>query len=231
MGGYQRRRVDPNLPLAVVYYDGLALPSGDSSSDKMNRLILLRNRALMHVLWSTAARVDEVLQLRCNDVGSGTAKSSTVRAKGRQPHDVFLDEETRSAIRAYLEERKRQDVRSRWLFVGHRTGRPRSPLTRATAWSVVKEAAEAVGLVVPTSPHSIRHYRARQYRRAGVSLETIQDILGHADVTTTGKVYAPTDSAAVRRAVSEHGLSASEAAQQVRTVQEQHTGEVSGDEG
>jgi site-specific recombinase XerD len=217
---YRRKRVDPNLPLAVVHYDEIPLPSADTRQARRHRLILLRNRVLMHVLWSTAARVEEIVSLTCNQVQNGLASRVDVVAKGRKSHEVFLDTDAQRAIQAYLQERETQGVRSRWLFVGHR-GRPRGHLTRQTAWSIVSEAAAEVNLTVKTSPHSIRHYRAQQMLDAGVGPDVVQALLGHADISTTNVVYAAASRETVRQAVAEKAITATEAARQVRDRQDE----------
>jgi integrase/recombinase XerD len=217
---YRRKRVDPNLPLAVVHYDGIPLPSADTKQARRQRLIVLRNRALMHVLWSTAARIEEVVGLTCNQVQNGLATRVEVVAKGRKSHEVFFDAGAQRAIQAYLRERETQGVHSRWLFVGHR-GKPRGHLTRQTAWHIVLEAATAVNLTVKTSPHSIRHYRAQQMLDAGVGPDVVQALLGHADISTTNVVYAAASRETVRQAVAEKGITATEAARQVRARQDE----------
>jgi len=71
--GYQRRPVDDRVPEIVTYYDDLPLPPPDSPQECQQRLIILRARALVHLLYATAARVSEVLSLTRRQVRDGAA--------------------------------------------------------------------------------------------------------------------------------------------------------------
>jgi len=206
--GYIRRPVDERIPLVVVYYDALPLPSPTSSRDARKRLQILRNRAVVHTLYSTAARAGELITLTREQVREGRAAEAEIMGKGGFRRVIFFDEETRRAIRAYLAARQDDNP---WLFIPH-NGRKRGHIARSTVWAIVKHAARSLGLDPNTSPHSFRHYRAIQLLNEGMPLESVQAFLGHRQIGTTRTVYAPTMLSTLREQLKQCAVPAGEAA-------------------
>lgn len=170
---------DPDLPAVVLFYDEQPLPE-----DRLERLRLLRSRAIVHTLYASAGRIAEVASLNRKDVADGRRREVVVTGKGRKQRFIFLTPEAQEAIRAYIEERK-DDYEPLFISHGRDYGRR---LSTVSIWATVKKAARALGLHV--TPHDFRHYRATQMLEEGAPLEAIQDILGHADISTTKRVYA-----------------------------------------
>ncbi|MCP4288454.1 MAG: tyrosine-type recombinase/integrase, partial [Gammaproteobacteria bacterium] len=77
------------------------------------------------------------------------------------------------------------------LFVSHSRNAKGARLSQSGAHNVVKKAVKAEGLEPSLSAHDFRHYRATQLLREGMPLEVVQELLGHADVSTTRGIYAP----------------------------------------
>jgi integrase/recombinase XerD len=180
------RAVDPELPRVVTYYDRLPLPP-QSARNRLRRLRLLRDRAIVHTLYASAGRVSEVASLTRAQVLDGRLDEIWITGKGGRDRVILLTPEAQGAIAAYCAER--QDSHP-GLFISH--GRDRgTPLGRWTLWKVVKDAAIALDLYQGTSPHHFRHYRARQLLHEGMDLEVLQAYLGHADIATTRRIYAP----------------------------------------
>lgn len=200
---YPTRQPDARLPLVVLHYDRVDLPSDKQGAA---RLRLLRDRAIVHVLYSTAGRISEVAQLNRSDVGDGHAESAIVIGKGRKPRTLFFTPEARHAIQAYLKERTDSE---RALFVGH-SKKSKSKLGAASLWLIVKKAARDEGLS-DIHPHDFRHLRASQMLNEGARLEEVQEILGHADISTTRKIYAAFSRLAVKEAFESYRLSPEEA--------------------
>ncbi len=174
------------IPQIVAYYENLPLPA---SNDKYNRrLSLLRDRALIQVLYSTAARISEVANLNRSNVGNGYAKFATVTGKGNKPRTLHIREYAAAAIRAYLAER--HDVNPA-LFISHSRNAQNARLSSTSAHNIVKKAVKALNLHSSLSAHDFRHYRATQLLRAGMPLEVVQEFLGHTDISTTRNIYAP----------------------------------------
>lgn len=204
---YKHRRVDPELPRVVSYYDKLDLPEADSQANKLERLKILRSRAIVHTLYASGGRVSEVTSLTREMVLDGRLDEVHVVGKGGQPRLILLTMEAMKAIQAYLSERQ-DDFPG--LFISHGRGKGQ-PLGRGTVWSVVKQAAKALGLHHRTSPHSFRHFRATQLLNEGMPLESVQAYLGHQDISTTRKVYAHTKTAVLRDQLATFGRSPTEA--------------------
>lgn len=174
------------VPRIVQYYDGLPLPA---ENDRYNRrLSLLRNRALVHTLYSTAARISEVVALNRSNVDNGRASHASIMGKGNKPRTIHIRSYARKAIRAYLLERMDNNPA---LFVAHSRNAKNARLSTTSAHNVVKQAVRALGLHETISAHDFRHFRATQLLREGMPLEVVQEFLGHADISTTRSIYAP----------------------------------------
>ena len=144
----------------------------------------LRDRALLETLYGCGARISEATGLDVDDVDLD-AGSAHLRGKGDKERLVPLGSYARAAVRAYL-------VRARpgfaaggagtpALFLNSRGGR----LSRQSAWSVLRVAAERAHLGGHVSPHTLRHSFATHLLDGGADVRVVQELLGHASVTTT----------------------------------------------
>lgn len=174
------------IPRIIQYYDALPLPL---ENDRYNRrLTLLRDRAIVKMLYSTAARISEVVSLNRANVGNGRASYATIVGKGNKGRTLHIRGYAREAVVAYLAERSDANPA---LFVSHSRNSASARLSITSVHKVVKRAVNAEDLHKSLSAHDFRHYRATQLLRAGMPLEVVQEFLGHADVTTTRNIYAP----------------------------------------
>ncbi|UCG23751.1 MAG: tyrosine-type recombinase/integrase [Chloroflexota bacterium] len=174
------------IPQIVAYYGDLPLPS---SNDRFNRrMSLLRNRALVNVLYSTAARLSEVVALNRSSVDQGNANFAAITGKGGRPRTLYIRNYARKAIRAYVQERLDANPA---LFVAHSRNAGGARLSATSAHNVVKRAVKALGLHQSLSAHDFRHFRATQLLREGMPIEVVQEFLGHTDISTTRGIYAP----------------------------------------
>ncbi|RCG33364.1 site-specific tyrosine recombinase XerD [Sphaerisporangium album] len=143
-----------------------------------------RNRALLEVLYGTGARISEAVGLAVEDVEAGHV---LLRGKGGRARVVPLGRFAGEALRAYLHRARPlicppgRDTPA--LFLNARGGR----LTRQGAWEVLRSAAERAGLD-GVSPHMLRHSFATHLLDGGADVRVVQELLGHASVTTT-QVY------------------------------------------
>ncbi len=151
----------------------------------------LRDRALLELLYGTGARVSEAVGLDVDDIDLG-ARSILLTGKGDKQRVVPLGSFAADAIDAYL-------VRARpALAVKARAGRGAGPavflnsrgarLSRQSAWQVLQAAAESAGVRAHVSPHTLRHSFATHLLDGGADVRVVQELLGHASVTTT-QVY------------------------------------------
>jgi site-specific recombinase XerD len=207
------REPDPGLPRIVTYYDAIALPQPDEKRGQTKRLEILRARAIVHTLYASAGRVSEVASLTREMVLDGRKAEVRITGKGNKDRLLLLTKEAQQSIAAYCRERDRVGDKAPGLFVSH--GRNVGQmLGRGTLWSVVKKAANDLGLFKGTSPHAFRHFRAQQLLHEGMDLDVLQAYLGHADISTTRRIYAPyTATEKVRDQLETFGRTAKDAAQ------------------
>jgi integrase/recombinase XerD len=144
----------------------------------------LRDRALLEVLYGSGARISEAVGLDIDDLDV-EAGAVRLRGKGGKQRVVPLGSFAREAATAYL-------VRSRPLFAARGVGTPAvflnsrgGRLSRQSAWTVLRAAAERAGLSGKVSPHTLRHSFATHLLDGGADVRTVQELLGHASVTTT----------------------------------------------
>ncbi len=149
----------------------------------------LRDRAMLELLYASGARATELLGLDIDDLDGldhPEGGSVLLRGKGGKERIVPLGRPACDAVAAYLV-RARPALAVRGgpaLFVNSRGGR----LSRQTLWNVVGAAAERSGLDRDISPHSFRHSFATHLLDGGADIRVVQELLGHASVTTT-QVY------------------------------------------
>jgi integrase/recombinase XerD len=148
----------------------------------------LLDRALLELLYAAGLRVSEALRLDLEDLSLDGAFVRVI-GKGDRERLVPVGEVALDAIRSWLDgphraivaEHHVQPIRGGPLFVG-RTGRR---LARQQAWAIVKRAAAAAGLAGRVSPHTLRHSFATHLLEGGADLRIVQELLGHASISTT----------------------------------------------
>jgi integrase len=204
--GYKTQPIKEAVPLIIQYFDSLPLPNDDKPRPRRQRLSILRNRAIVHTLFATGLRAQELASLRRSDCADGEGDKMLITGKGEKERVVMLNPEAKAAIRAYLRARdedrsqksevgsQKSEVRSQReapLFIRHDRDRL-APITTKTVWQVVSEAAKALGLEATISPHDFRRYIATTMLSEGMPLESVQAFLGHESIVTTRTVYAHT---------------------------------------
>lgn len=145
----------------------------------------LRDKALLETLYATGARVSEVLDLRVDDATAAIDADGilAVTGKGNKQRLVPLGRHSKDAIEAYLLRGRPVFAtgKSHALFLNKRGG----GLSRQSAWTVIKQAAERAGIHKEVSPHTLRHSFATHLLEGGADVRSVQELLGHASVTTT----------------------------------------------
>lgn len=169
------------LPKAIPLADVEALLNAFDGDGEPGRL---RNRALLEVLYGVGARVSEVTGLDVDDVDLGS-KAVRLFGKGSKERVVPLGSYAGAALEAYL-------TRERPVFAAKGKGVPAvflnqrgSRLSRQTVFNVIKEAQAIAGLTREISPHTLRHSFATHLLEGGADVRVVQELLGHASVTTT----------------------------------------------
>ncbi len=175
------------LPKAISVQEVEALLAA-AGADETPRA--LRDRALLELLYGCGARISEAVGLDVDDLDVDPAGSGTVRllGKGSKERVVPVGSYAREAASAYLVRGRpalaASGSGSPALFLNARGGR----LSRQSAWTVLRAAAERAGLRREISPHTLRHSFATHLLDGGADVRVVQELLGHASVTTT-QVY------------------------------------------
>ncbi|HYP46853.1 MAG TPA: site-specific tyrosine recombinase XerD [Propionibacteriaceae bacterium] len=153
----------------------------------------LRDLALLELLYGTGARITEVVSLDVDDVSRAVGHPGEdehrpglrVLGKGSKERILPLGSYARAALEGYLV-RSRPVLSARGkadpaLFLNARGGR----LSRQSAWTILRSAAQVAGIAVDVSPHTLRHSFATHLLDGGADVRVVQELLGHASVTTT----------------------------------------------
>ncbi len=152
-------------------------------------LISLRDRALLELLYATGARVTEIINLKTPDISStknDDSQVTTIRVKGKGGKErvIPIGSFGLTAVNDYLTRSRPTLCRvltQKALFLNQRGGR----LTRQSAWGIVANRAARAGLAEVVTPHSMRHSFATHLLDGGADIRVVQELLGHASVTTT----------------------------------------------
>src|SRR5690606_15854909 len=164
-----------------LLHDGEALlaAAGDAGTG-----LAMRDRALLEVLYGTGARISEAVGLDLDDLDL-TDRTVLLRGKGGKQRRVPVGRYACEALEAYLV-RARPELQSAGagtpaVFLNARGGR----LSRQSAWTVLTKAADRAGITAEVSPHTLRHSSATHLLDGGADVRVVQELLGHASVTTT----------------------------------------------
>lgn len=175
------------LPKALSYAEVDRMLAGLSQSATTgdgDSPVRLRDRALLEFLYGTGARISETVGLAVDDVDIED-RTCIVTGKGSKQRRLPLGAPALEAITAYL-------VRGRPVLASRGRGNARlflntrgAPLSRQSAFSVVQAAGNAAGIERPIGPHTLRHSYATHLLEGGADIRVVQELLGHASVTTT----------------------------------------------
>ena len=172
------------LPKALPLADVEAILEAAGAPDTT---LALRDRALLEVLYGTGARISEAVGLDIDDIDTVDA-TVLLRGKGSKERLVPIGGYALDAVAAYLTRARPELVASSTpggaMFLNSRGGR----LSRQSAWAVLVKAAERAGVTRDVSPHTLRHSFATHLLDGGADVRVVQELLGHASVTTT-QVY------------------------------------------
>jgi integrase/recombinase XerD len=143
----------------------------------------LRDRTMLELMYASGLRVSELVGLKSVNVGLGES-ALRVTGKGSKERLVPFGEEARSWLLRYAAEARAAILKgqaSDALFVTSHGG----PMTRQMFWKLIKQHALRADVLVPLSPHTLRHAFATHLLNHGADLRAVQLLLGHADISTT----------------------------------------------
>jgi integrase/recombinase XerD len=188
MGDVAQFKIARKLPKALSVEEiSRLIESTDNPSDPQS----LRDRAILEILYGTGARVAELVGIDISDISKDTFDGEEItilklRGKGSKERLVPLGKFAIDALDNYLVRVRpallaKNSQSERALFLNSRGTR----LTRQSAWTTVLKAAKAADLEGRVSPHVFRHSYATHLLDGGADIRVVQELLGHASVTTT----------------------------------------------
>lgn len=154
-------------------------PDGDNA-------LARRDRAILELMYATGVRISELTSLHLRDLDM-EQQLLKVRGKGSKERIVPFGTKAHTALVSYLHEtrpllaRKARPRPSAALFLSRR-GRP---LSRMGAWKIIRRHIERAGIRKPATPHTLRHTFATHLLQGGADIAAVQEMLGHADISTT----------------------------------------------
>ena len=150
-----------------------------------------RERALVEFMYSTGCRVSELTVVKLSDINwqEGTVH---LFGKGKKHRHSYINARCEVALKEYL---KTRDDESEHVFVSER--KPHRRILKPTVEKIIRELGEAAGLHRRLTPHVLRHTTATQAVNAGMPIEDVSKLLGHASVNTT-MIYAKVSQETVR---------------------------------
>jgi len=184
MAGVSAPRIARYHPAYLSPAEIKALIEAAADDPRMGR----RNRAILELLYGSGLRASELLGLRQGDI-EFAAGFVRVTGKGNKQRLAPLGGYAADALDAYLAKRPDPaDHATDLVFLG-RSGRP---LSRVALWKIIRKAALRAGLAKSVSPHTLRHSFATHMLEGGADLRIVQEMLGHADISTT-QIYTSVD--------------------------------------
>lgn len=151
----------------------------------------LRDRALLELLYATGMRASEIAGLRIEDVNF-QIEYLRCFGKGNKERIIPVHETALSMLREYLEKLRPKLIGEKRVVDSVFISRTARPLSRIEVWRIVRKAAVRAGLPKNVSPHTLRHCFGSHLLAGGADLRSVQEMLGHADVTTT-QIYTHVD--------------------------------------
>jgi len=161
----------------------LAAPEGEKP-------VVIRDRALLELLYATGLRVSELCNLTLDNIyfDAGYLRCT---GKGQKERVVPFSEKAASALKKYIDGPRgsfTEDPQNRFVFLSRRG----TKISRKTVWKLIKQYARQAGIQKKISPHTLRHSFASHLLANNAPLRVIQEMLGHADITTT-QIYTHVD--------------------------------------
>ena len=150
----------------------------------------LRDRAMLELLYATGLRVSELVSLQLNDVDL-ESRVLLARGKGSKERLVPIGRRALGAVALYAREIRPtlERGKGRGILLLNARG---TPLSRVGAWGIIKKLAKAAGITKRVTPHTFRHTFATHLLEGGADLRAVQEMLGHADLSTT-QLYTRVD--------------------------------------
>lgn len=190
-------KVKKRLPVTLSYEEVerlLDAPKGSSPK-------AIRDKALLELLYATGMRVTELVSLDLEDINLASATVRVRQGKGSKERIIPIHSRAVEALREYLAKARRMLLKSpdeRALFLNHRGER----LTRQGLWLIIKQYVREAGIKTEVTPHTLRHSFATHLLNGKADLRHVQELLGHANISTT-QIYTHISSERLREIYDE----------------------------
>ena len=157
----------------------LEQPSGDSPKE-------IRDKAMLELLYATGIRVSELINLETSDVNLKT--SSILCRDGSKSRTIPYGKKAKDALTRYLEGAREAivDNKESTILFANCSGQK---MSRQGFWKLIKHYAKKAGIESDITPHTLRHSFAAHLVENGADLRSVQEMLGHSDISTT-QIYA-----------------------------------------
>ena len=202
----QRAPEVPDLRRLVGFYNSEIAAGEVGSKQERERLNGLRNAALLHLLFSTGARISELLAITIRGIRGDNGEISSrvyVVGKGERKRAVFVRPHAQRQLERYLSLRRIAFPQAEALFISHGPRGAGQCLHRVSAWKIVTNAAYGLANELETegrrsearrlrqvTPHTFRHFVATWLLNEGAQLSEVSALLGHANTRITEQYYA-----------------------------------------
>jgi integrase/recombinase XerD len=201
--GPKRRRPLPVVP-SRVEMERLVVAPGERPAASATTSVTarsLRDRAALELMYAAGLRASELCKLRLDELH---LQLGVVRptGKGSKERVVPVGRPALAALREYIEQGRPRLLKGRpsdYVFIGNRA----APLSRMALFKIVRRYAKVAGITRKISPHKLRHAFATHLLQGGADLRAVQEMLGHADISTT-EIYTHVETDALRTAVDKH---------------------------
>ncbi|MEH7504549.1 site-specific tyrosine recombinase XerD [Neobacillus drentensis] len=171
-------RLERSLPNVLSLQEVEILLDAPKSQDHFG----IRDKAMLELLYATGIRVSELINLEIDNV---QLTMGFVRCNGNKERIIPIGRAATDAIKHYLENGRPRFISTKHqdnsLFLNHQGKR----LTRQGFWKILKKLAREVGINKELTPHTLRHSFATHLLENGADLRAVQEMLGHADISTT----------------------------------------------
>ncbi len=190
-------KVKKRLPVTLSYDEVerlLDAPKGSSPK-------AIRDKALLELLYATGMRVTELVSLNLEDINLATPTVRVTQGKGGKQRIIPIHDRAAEALREYLAKARRLLLKSpdeHALFLNNRGER----LTRQGLWLIIKQYVREAGIKTPVTPHTLRHSFATHLLNGKADLRHVQELLGHANISTT-QIYTHISSERLREIYDE----------------------------
>jgi integrase/recombinase XerC len=172
-------RREKRLPAVLTADDALRLMESPKEKTPEDHAMMLRDSAVLETLYSTGIRASELIGMNREDIDRH-GSLIRIRGKGRKERIVPIGTKARDAIDAYLAGPSRV-AETTAVFIGPSGKR----LTARTVQRILENHRKQLGMQQKASPHTLRHSYATHMLESGADLRAIQELLGHASLSTT----------------------------------------------